>query len=180
MPGITVETAGCERQKRSAMSARTAPSPQVAAQRVDVLHHLLLAIALGNSTRGNRPAGTWCLGVILPVSAPSSSGTRASTPMFSACAQREQIALGRLVEDVVDHLHGVDQAGPHDLERGIGLVVVDRDADGADFAGALQVVEGAAPFVARRPTRAFQTWSCSRSMVASPRLPRLSSAHAMM
>ena len=71
--------------------------------------------------------------------------------MFSGLAEREEIALGRLVEDVVDHLHGVDQAGADDLERGIGLVVVDRDADGADFAGALQIVEGAAPVVVVDP-----------------------------
>jgi hypothetical protein len=61
--------------------------------------------------------------------------------------------LGRLVEDVVDHLHRVDDAGFDKLERRIGLMVVDRDSDGADFAAALQILERAAPLVAGNPFR---------------------------
>lgn len=52
-------------------------------------------------------------------------------------AEGEEIFLRALIEYVVDDLHGVDEAGADDAEGGIGLVVVDGDAGGVDFAGFL-------------------------------------------
>ncbi len=45
IPGITVDTAGWERQKRRAISGRLPAVAEILPQRVDVLHHLLLAVA---------------------------------------------------------------------------------------------------------------------------------------
>ena len=65
----------------------------------------------------------------------------------------EKLALGRLVEDVVDDLHGVYESGFDDAEGSFRLVVVDGDTYEADFTGSLQVFEGAAPFIAFQPFR---------------------------
>ncbi len=60
-------------------------------------------------------------------------------------ADREQLVLGVLVEDVVDHLDAVDQAGAQRLVDIGGLPAVDRDAERLDEALALQVVHRALP-----------------------------------
>src|SRR4051812_10849296 len=49
-------------------------------------------------------------------------------------AIREQLVFGRLIEDVVDHLHAIDQPGGEAFQTVSGLMVIDRDADGAHFA----------------------------------------------
>ena len=72
--------------------------------------------------------------VSVPVSVPSSNGTRAITPTFMLAAGREQLVLRVLVEDVVDHLHGVDQPAAHGLDAVPRLPAVDADADGAGSA----------------------------------------------
>src|SRR5262249_44089503 len=65
--------------------------------------------------------------------------------------EREQSAPGSLVEDVVNHLNGIDQASFADAEDAIGVVLGGGNAGETDLAGAAEVFEGAAPFVARGP-----------------------------
>ena len=60
-------------------------------------------------------------------------------------AQREQLVLGRLVEHVVDHLDGVDQAGPQRPQHVRGLAPVDADAHVADEPVAPERLHGALP-----------------------------------
>ena len=63
----------------------------------------------------------------------------------------EQV-LGRgLVEDVVDDLDGVDRAAAHQPDGVVGLVVVDRHAEEADLALALQVLDRLQPLAAADP-----------------------------
>src|SRR5918999_1947353 len=64
---------------------------------------------------------------------------------------REQLVLRALVEDVVDHLHGVDEAGADEGERRRGLVVVDRHAEVADLALLLERVDRLAPVALLEP-----------------------------
>ena len=66
-------------------------------------------------------------------------------------AEGEEVFLRALIEDVIDDLHGVDEAGADDAQGGIGLMIVDGDTDSADFPGCFQIFKGAAPFVAIEP-----------------------------
>ena len=60
-------------------------------------------------------------------------------------AQREQLVLGCLVEDVVDHLHGVDQAGPQRPEHVRRFAPVDADAHVPDQPIAPERLHGTLP-----------------------------------
>ena len=52
-------------------------------------------------------------------------------------------ALGRpLLEEVVDHLHAVDQSGSGQTYGVVGIPVVDRDTEGADLPIAFQALGG--------------------------------------
>ena len=62
-----------------------------------------------------------------------------------------QLVLRALVEHVVDHLHGVDPAGAHQLQRGVRPVVVDRHAEGADLALLLERLDGLEPIALLQP-----------------------------
>ncbi len=66
---------------------------------------------------------------------------------------RKQIIFGSLVEDVVDHLYRVDESGGNDIERRIGLVVIDGHSGEADLAVALQIFKRPFPFIAVNPAR---------------------------
>jgi hypothetical protein len=66
-------------------------------------------------------------------------------------AEWKEVFFRALVEDVVDDLDGVDEAGADQLEGGIRLVIVDGDAQGADLAGTAELFEGAAPLVLVEP-----------------------------
>ena len=68
-----------------------------------------------------------------------------------ALAGGQQLVLGRLVEDVVDHLHGVHDAGLDQLDRVRRLVVVDRDAEEADLALVLERLDRLEPAPAPDP-----------------------------
>ena len=59
--------------------------------------------------------------------------------------------FGGLIEDVIDDLDGIDEAGLEGGDGGGGLVIVDGDAGVADFAGAFEVVNGALPVVVSEP-----------------------------
>src|SRR5918999_5557407 len=63
----------------------------------------------------------------------------------------EQLVLRALVEDVVDHLDGVGEAGAHELQGGGRLVVVDRDPEVADLALLLERVDRLAPVALLEP-----------------------------
>ena len=180
MPGITLRDGGVREAEAQRGLRQVHVRAEILAQRVDVLHHLLLAIAAEIEVAeiaGREGGGR---GRCVPESAPSSSGTRARMPIFSSCAERQHARFGRLVEDVVDHLHGVDLAGAHDGERGIGIVLGGGDADAAALCRSVFRSSKARRHSSRSIHASFQTWSCSRSMVSSFRLRRLSSAQAMM
>ena len=66
---------------------------------------------------------------------------------------RKQVLLGRLIENIVDHLRGIDQAALDDLQGAVRLVVIDGNPDGLRFPGALEVFERALPLVAGDPFR---------------------------
>src|SRR5450756_2640608 len=54
-------------------------------------------------------------------------------------AGREQLVLGRLVEDVVDDLHGIDKAGSNRLDAVPGLPAVEANSKGPNGAFSLQL-----------------------------------------
>ena len=91
--------------------------------------------------------------VSVPVSEPSSNGTRAMTPTCCSRQSGKELVFRRLVEDVVDHLDGVDLAGAHGLKRVPRLPAVDADADGADQPLALEIVDGPLPALVVVPRR---------------------------
>src|SRR6516165_9594832 len=55
----------------------------------------------------------------------------------------EELVFGVLVEDVVDDLHGVDEAGFDGADAVAGLPAVHADADSADFAAGPKLLDGA-------------------------------------
>ena len=95
-------------------------------------------------------------------------------------AVREQLVLRRLVEDVVDDLHAVDEARVERAEDVGRLPAVDADAE--------------RPHQAARPCRSstarcqpsssahasLHTWNCCRSMTSTPRFSRLFSVYSRM
>ena len=87
----------------------------------------------------------------VPVRLPSSNGTRAMTAMSVRLAVGKQFVFRRLVEDVVDHLHAVDEAGLERAQDVRRLPAVHADADGAHEPLALQIVDGALPAVVVGP-----------------------------
>ena len=68
-------------------------------------------------------------------------------------AVRKQLVFRRLIEDVVDHLHAVDEPGVERAQHVGRFPAVDADPERADQALALQIVDGALPAFVRRPTR---------------------------
>jgi len=63
---------------------------------------------------------------------------------------RQQPLGGRLLEQVIDDLHAVDQSARERLHHRVRLHVVDRDAERPDLARALQSLHSAQPPVALR------------------------------
>jgi hypothetical protein len=63
----------------------------------------------------------------------------------------EECVLGALVEDVVDHLNGVDEPRLDEPDRVLGLVVVDRDTEEADLPLALQSLDRVEPVALAHP-----------------------------
>ena len=89
---------------------------------------------------------------------PDGAGQRALVERHShdhADARRldggEERVLGALVEDVVDHLDGVDEPRLDEPDRVLGLVVVDRDAEEADLSLALQSLDRVEPVALVHP-----------------------------
>jgi hypothetical protein len=66
-------------------------------------------------------------------------------------ARRQELVLRALVEDVVDDLHGVDDAGLDQPERVGRLVVVDRHAEEADLALVLERLDDLEPVALAHP-----------------------------
>src|SRR5271157_3221294 len=63
----------------------------------------------------------------------------------------EQFVRGRLVEDVVDHLHRVDQSGVQRLQHICRLMALDRDADELRLARRFHLANCLVPFLFRGP-----------------------------
>src|SRR6516164_91896 len=61
-------------------------------------------------------------------------------------AVRKELVLGRLVEDVVDDLHAVDEPSLQSLEHVRGLMALDGDAGKAHFSRELQLSYRLLPF----------------------------------
>ena len=62
------------------------------------------------------PSGQRLSLVSVPVRLPSSNGTRAMTATSSSRQHGKQLVFRILIEDVVDHLHGVDEPGAKRLD----------------------------------------------------------------
>src|SRR4029077_5308607 len=58
-------------------------------------------------------------------------------------ARGEKFVFGILVEDVVDDLDGVDEAGAHGANAVPRLPAIEADAEGADFSAAAKIFDGA-------------------------------------
>src|SRR6266571_2930954 len=63
----------------------------------------------------------------------------------------KQVLLRRLMERVVDDLHGVDVTAAHQVQGVARLVVVDRHAEEPDLPLALEVLDGFQPVAAAHP-----------------------------
>ena len=61
-------------------------------------------------------------------------------------AQREKLVFGSLIENVVDHLHDINQACAHGLETVLRLPTVDADAEGANPFVGFEFLDGFAKF----------------------------------
>ena len=117
MPGITVLTASWLSVKRRANSARLpASSPDSDLSRSTRSKTFCLRSPRKNRMRKSF-SGKTLSGRIAPVNPPSSNGTRAMTPTVQLLADGIEFVLRRLLEDVVDHLHGVDVALAQRLDR---------------------------------------------------------------
>src|SRR5260370_15365371 len=92
-------------------------------QRAHPFHHLLLAIAakieVSEIVRLE-------LGVLRDLAREASLIERhpGDDAYVLLLGQWKQMALRALIEDVVDHLHSVDQARFDNLQRGVGLMIV--------------------------------------------------------
>jgi hypothetical protein len=123
---------------------------QVVHDRIDAVLHLLLAIAaevlvakvaLGEGAVGPDAAGEAAL---------VERHAHDHADVVLAHGGEEPLEC-RLVEDVVDHLHGVRDAALDDPERAVGLVVVDRDAEEADLALLLERLDCVLPVALAEP-----------------------------
>ncbi len=129
---------------------RAGDGGEIGAERGDALDDLLLAVAaeIFGAEFGGIEDGVFGDG---PGEAAFIEGHAGEHANVEIAAEGEEVFLRALIEDVIDDLHGVDEAGADDAQGGIGLMVVDGDADGADFPGSFQIFKGAAPFVAVEP-----------------------------
>ncbi len=66
-------------------------------------------------------------------------------------ADREELVFGILVEDVVDHLHSVDESGAQRLDAILRLPPVNAQAEGVDQFLAFEFVDGIEEFRVARP-----------------------------
>ena len=73
------------------------------------------------------------------------------TPTAVLLRSRQQLVLRALVEDVVDHLDRVHQPAAHQLDRRLGLVIVDRDSERADLSLVLQAAHLIQPVALAEP-----------------------------
>ena len=95
MPAITVDTAGCERQKRSAIAGNLLDGhARVGGDRLDAVPDLLLAVRRRSTLLRKSPGGNSVSGRMRPVSAPSSNGTRTITPTFAASTAGKSSSSG--------------------------------------------------------------------------------------
>ena len=95
-------------------------------------------------------------------------------------AEREQLVLGGLVEDVVDDLHRVDQPGSQRLEDVGRLPAVDADADGADQALRASGRPPRAASARRPPRRLPRRGTAAGRSWSTPRFSRLFSVYSRM
>lgn len=65
----------------------------------------------------------------------------------------EEVLEGGGVEDIEDDLDGIDEAGFEEGEGGVGLVIVDGDAEVFDLARGFEGFDAAAPVVGGKPFR---------------------------
>ena len=137
-------------EAESDFGERAGDGGEIGAEGGDALDDLLLAVAaeILGAEFGGIEDGVFGDGAGEAAFIEGDAGEHADVEI---AAEREEVFLRALIEDVIDDLHGVDEAGADDAQGGIGLMIVDGDADGADFAGFLQILEGAAPFVAVEP-----------------------------
>ena len=125
---------------------------EIANQRVDVLRHLLLSVAAEIKV-AEIAFGENCVFVNAAGERPFVQRHAGEDADIVVDAGGKQILLRRLIEDVVDHLHGIDQARLNDAEPRIRFMVIEGHSEGPNLSLPLQIFEGAAPFVATGPLR---------------------------
>ena len=151
MPGITDDTAGCDEDvAQRHLRQLLALDAEVVQDRLHVVGDLLLAVVAEVVVA---EVAVRELGV-----GPDRAGQRALVERHAGehadavlGARVEQLVLGRLVEHVVDHLHGVHRAALDQLDRVGRLVVVDRHAERADLPVGLELLDPLAPAAAVDP-----------------------------
>ena len=145
MPGIVVVTAGCARMNRKARSG--SERPQLRGQLLQSIDAIERECEIRS---GEIHVAKITVG---PARIP---GERAGETAFikrhardhggaAALARGEQHLGRRLIENVVDDLHRIDQAGVERAQHVVRLPPVDTDAKGADDPGAFQIFGGALP-----------------------------------
>ena len=144
VPGMTVVTSGFERMKRRASWASVSPSGTNG--RTASTRGIVAARFAGPKyVLRQSPSGQWLPSVRVPRQASLVQRHAGDDRHAQLPAGGKELVLGRLVEDVVDDLDGVDQAcsqGPEDIGR---LPPIDADPDVARQALSAQVVRDTLP-----------------------------------
>ena len=133
MPGIVVVTAGFDRMNRSARSGSDIPS--AAASRPTAWTRGSVSARCARSKVGVAPVA------LRPLRVGAQRAREAPFIEWHACDHRDAAALARgkecvlggLIEDVVDHLHGIDQPGLQRAEHIVWFPPIDADPERADL-----------------------------------------------
>ncbi len=145
MPGMTVLTAGCERQKRRAASGSVSV-PSCSRNFSRSARSMVSRKSEPREVAAAEIIGRELLVFAQPASEPALvEGHPRDEAHLVLGARREQRVLRALIEDVVDHLQHVDLPRGHHAQRGLRMVAVDADADGADLPFAPQGIERIEP-----------------------------------
>ena len=166
---MTVLTAGCSRMYRSASSGSVIPSGTSGLQPVDARERRArgsrgVKYMLRKSPSGQRRVGGQRAGQAALVERHARDDRDVRAPGSTGRARPRG-----LVEDVVDDLHGVDQAGVERPQHVGRLPAVDADAERADQLLVLQVVDRALPARRRPPTRRSRRGTAAGRCVETPR-----------
>ena len=131
MPAIVVLTAGCDRMKRTAISGSVIPAGRIS---FSLSTRLIVFARFSGPKYPARQSSFGKRGFQRHLAAEAAFIQRhaGNHPHIQFLANGKQLIFRRLVEDVVDHLHHIDQSGMQRLDAVLRLPAVDAQSKEAN------------------------------------------------